>query len=621
VSSQTPLSDVLSEFARTMLTDYPLQGILDHLVQRIVDVLPISSAGARLIDAEATPRYIAASSEAAQRFQSLQSEVGQGPGVLACDTGEAVLVPDLFGETPFPDFASRALSEGLAAVFTFPLRNDDNLLGALDLYRDDPGPLDAESVASARVLADVTAVYLLNAQAREELKDRSEEAREVALHDPLTGLANRMLLLEYLHHAHLRMQRSGARVAVLYADLDKFKSINDSHGHRVGDELLLAVAARITDRLRPGDILARMSGDEFVVLCEDVGGKAEAGLIASRIVAAIAEPFELSCGAVTTSTSIGIAFMDREQLVAEDLIHNADIAMYQAKAKGGGRHQVINLAEQHRAQRQIGLMIDLRQARRGGDLRIAYQPLVRSRDAAVVGVEALLRWPHRSQGLVSSATLFPLVERAGLAMEIGEWVLRQACREHREWKSHSRGGQLGLSVNVSTAQLLSPGFVAQVEQVLLDTDADPNLLTFELTESALVQDAERSIVVLADLKKLGVTLALDDFARAFISLRALKRSLFDSIKLNVEFIGGIEQDVTTGSVVSALVGLAHALELQVVAEKIETAEQARAATVLGCDSSQGNYFARPMTGSDFQALLGRAGTDGHVRLPEPLAGG
>jgi diguanylate cyclase (GGDEF)-like protein len=618
VPSETQLSDVLSEFARTMLTDYPIQGILDHLVSRIVEVLPVTSAGVSLLSEDTTPKFVAASDDNALYYERLQSELGEGPCVIAFATGNEVVSPDLRQETRFPKFLAPARQAGLAAVFTFPMRDGDRPLGALDLYRDAPGALDHAAMVSAQTLADVAAAYLLNAQARQDLKHSTDQAREVALHDPLTGLANRLLLHEYLHRAHLRMQRSGTRVAVLYADLDKFKSINDTHGHRVGDELLLAVAGRITDRLRPGDVLARLSGDEFVVLCEDVAGKAETNLIADRIVAALAEPFLLSCGPVHTSASIGIAFMDRDHFVPEDLLHHADVAMYQAKGKGGGRHQVINLAEQHRAQRQIGLMTDLRQARRGGDLRIAYQPIVRTADAVVIGVGAQLRWPHHSQGLMSSATLFPLVEKAGLTMEIGEWVIRQACLDHQVWNESHPTQELGLSIYISTAQLLAPDFVAVVEQVTTDSGTDPGLLTFELDESAVTQDVERSLVVLADLKRLGVTLALDDFARALVSLRSLKRNLFDSIRLRIDFVSGMSQDHHDESVVTALIGLAHALELTVIAEKIETLAQYRAAAALECEASQGNFFARAMPATDMVALMRAPEPDGWVRLPRPV---
>ena len=268
------LSDVLSEFARTMVTDFPIQGILDHLVKRIVDIMPITGAGVTLISESLSPRYVAASSDAALRYEELQTELAEGPCLAAYETGERISVPDLSDEGRFPAFSPRALTAGLGAVFTFPLRHDDLLLGALDLYRDTAGPLTAEAMSAAQTLADVAAAYLINAQARSDLQDSSDQSRDAAMHDPLTGLPNRILLTQRLDHAFLRAGRSGKTIAVFFIDLDGFKSVNDAYGHQVGDGLLMAVAQRLTAVLRPGDSLGRLAGDEFVALCDELDGSA-----------------------------------------------------------------------------------------------------------------------------------------------------------------------------------------------------------------------------------------------------------------------------------------------------------------------------------------------------------
>ena len=232
------LSDILSEFARTMVTDFPIQGILDHLVKRIVGVLPVTAAGVTLIEAGLDPQYVAASDPLALRYERLQTELGEGPCLAAYGSDEAISVPDLRVEHRFPEFAPRALAAGLAAVFTFPLRHGDVQLGALDLYRDTPGPLSPEAMTTAQTLADVAAAYLINARARSDLQDSSDQSREAALHDPLTGLPNRVLMLELLEHAFRAARRSGNTSAVFFLDLDRFKEVNDTYGHQVGDELL-----------------------------------------------------------------------------------------------------------------------------------------------------------------------------------------------------------------------------------------------------------------------------------------------------------------------------------------------------------------------------------------------
>lgn len=336
--SEAVLSSVLREFARTMLTDFPIQGILDRLVERIVDVLPVTSAGVTLISSDAEPHHVAASDPSALRFVELQTEIGEGPCLAAYETGVPVLVPDLAQDPSFPRFTPRALEAGLAAVFTFPLRDGDERLGALDLYRDTTGLLSRSAMDAAETLADVTAAYILNARARIDLVEVSKRSRKLSLHDALTGLPNRVLLLERLTHAIERGTRSAQVAAVLFADLDGFKAVNDRHGHLVGDELLVQVARRLEAVVRPADTLARISGDEFVVLCEDLDDPDEADDIAVRLVAVMDEPFQLSCGPVRVGVSVGVAESLPGHAPTVQLLERADKAMY--RAKRGGGHQL-----------------------------------------------------------------------------------------------------------------------------------------------------------------------------------------------------------------------------------------------------------------------------------------
>ena len=332
------LAEVLSEFARTMLTNFSIEGILDRLVERIVDVMPVTGAGVTLMSPEGVPRYVAASDRAALGFERLQFDVGEGPCMDVYESGLPVCVPNLGNETRFPKFTRGALECGLVAVFAFPLRHDNGQVGALDLYRHTRGPLATASLKSAQTLADVAAAYLLSATTRADL----EASRKEALHDPLTGLANRVLLFEFLDQALLRADRSGRDVAVLFCDLDRFKCINDTFGHQVGDELLVAVAQSLAGLIRPSDTLARLAGDEFVIVCEGLNGVSEAKLIAERVVDLFATPFLMSVGRVDVAASVGIALGAESTIASRDLIDDADRAMYQAKQRGGAQCRVLD---------------------------------------------------------------------------------------------------------------------------------------------------------------------------------------------------------------------------------------------------------------------------------------
>src|SRR5947209_8703185 len=343
VVREEKLSAVLSEFARTMVTDFAVQGILDRLVERIVDVLPVTSAGVTLIEPGRAPRFVAASSTSALRFENVQTASGQGPCVLAYRSGEAVTVPRLRSDGRFPEFSAAGAEGGLAAVFAFPLNHGAGRLGALDLYRDTEGDLDPEDMVAAQTLADVTAAYLINAQAREEEKMASSHFQDLALHDVLTGLPNRLLFDQRLEHAVQRARRKHSKAAVLFADLDGFKAINDTYGHQTGDRLLVAVAERLSSVMRPGDTLARVSGDEFVILCEDVTSVEDARLLADRINSALTSPFTLDAAEIKITASVGIAYAGLAEQISAELITAADTAMYEAKRSGGGKHQVLDL--------------------------------------------------------------------------------------------------------------------------------------------------------------------------------------------------------------------------------------------------------------------------------------
>ncbi len=589
------LSSVLADFARTLTTDFPIQAILDHLVVTIVDVLPIDAAGVTLIAPGSSPHFIAASDESALCFEELQTELWEGPCLAAYETGEAVAIADLAHDTAFPRFAERASAAGLVAVFTFPLRQETGRLGALDLYCTTPGALTQEAMAAAQTLADVTTAYLLNAQARADLTQSYEVALENSLHDSLTGLPNRALLVQRLDHAIRRSRRSKKTVAILFADLDRFKVVNDTHGHRIGDELLIAVADRIGGLLRPGDTLARLAGDEFIILCDDLEMPSQAELLANRVGTALARPFQLSEIEVQLSASVGIAFAGQGSDVPEQIIQDAEAAMYQAKRKGGARFGTIDHGEQHLAIRRAGLTRDLRNAQARGELWLSYQPIVATGSGQIIGIEALLRWNHPTQGIIAPSVTVPLAERSGLIVGIGRWVMEQALLDRQGWIHHGGRPGLFMSVNVSVDQLIAPGFVDLVAGVVADTHTDPATVTLEVTESVLIRDSGKALLVLEALKDIGVVLALDDFGTGYSSLSYLKELPVDVIKIDRSFIVDLQRETASRLIVDAVVGLAHGLEMTVVAEGVESCDQLADVTAMGVDCYQGYHFAMPMS--------------------------
>jgi diguanylate cyclase (GGDEF)-like protein len=588
------LSAVLSEFARTMVTDFPIQAILDRLVHRIIEILPVTAAGVTLIGENREPHYIAASDESALRFESLQTRLGQGPCLAAYLTGQPVAVPDVANDQLFSLFSPAAAEQGLAAVFTFPLRHADLRIGALDLYRDTPGGLAAEDMVAAQTLADVAAAYLLNAEARDQARTASDRFHHSALHDPLTGLPNRLLLEQRLEHAAQRATRSPSTAAVLFADLDDFKQINDLHGHIVGDELLCAVARRLHDLIRPGDTLARVSGDEFVILCEDLAQPADGEDLAARIDAAFSAPFELTEVELQVTASVGMAYAGRGQDITDQLIADADTAMYQAKRRGGAQHQIIDLQLARAATARSSLEAALRSALRANRLELAYQPIVRTRDGLIVGAEALLRWndPHRGQ--VPPVEMIAAAEHSALIIELGAWALDRACRDRALWLHQNPDTPIAVAVNVTARQLMSPDFTATVARTLTRYHTDPASLILEITETSLIEDGRWAAAVLADLNTIGIRIALDDFGTGYSSLSHLRQLPVQILKIDQSFTSEITHVSTSAAIIEAVVTLAHTLGLTVTAEGVETEQQHRALRTLGCDHAQGYYYARPM---------------------------
>jgi diguanylate cyclase (GGDEF)-like protein len=463
----------------------------------------------------------------------------------------------------------------------------------LDLYRDTAGELSREDLMAAQTLADVAAAYLLNAKARDDARVTLEQYRYSAFHDPLTGLPNRSMLNQRLEHAAQRSQRSQATAAILFADLDRFKDVNDTHGHQVGDELLLAVADRLKALVRPGDTLARLGGDEFVVLCEDLHTPADVEHLASRIDRAFAAPFVLTDVELSISASVGTAYAGRVSDIGEQLLTDADTAMYQAKRRGGARHQSLDVTEAQRGTDRSRLERELRAAVARDELDVAYQPIVRTVDGIITGAEALLRWSHPDRGAVSAVSMVEVAEMSDLIDEIGARVLTRGCRDRNTWRHEHPQTPLDLAVNVSVRQLMNPRFPATALTILEETGMDPNGLILEITENVLVDDHPAAVKTLAELKAHGVRIALDDFGTGYSSLSYLRRLPIDLVKIDRSFIADIDRAPAGSTLVAGITNLIHALDLTVTAEGVETHHQHDTITTIGCDTAQGFLYAPP----------------------------
>jgi diguanylate cyclase (GGDEF)-like protein/PAS domain S-box-containing protein len=422
--------------------------------------------------------------------------------------------------------------------------------------------------------------------------ERAAEANltHLAQHDALTDLTNRTLLIDRVQHALERHGPERGLMVLLFCDVDGFKNINDAYGHQVGDAVLIATAARLTSVVRPQDTVARIGGDEFVVFCESVSDMEQAALTAARIQSAVSAPLMIGDVDVDVTVSIGVAVAGSDDDANPDtLLRDADEAMYQAKRQGPNVIEMFDEKLRIVAAARIVLLTDLRRASTGQELQLVYQPVVRIDDEKVVGAEALLRWEHPTRGLISPAEFIPFAERSGLIVPIGAWVMHQACLQGAEWERAEHGGSpMNLAVNVSGRQLgQGTGFVDLVKEALAESGLTPTSLTIEVTESALIDDAESALRVLHELKALGVRIAIDDFGTGYSSLIYLKRFPVDVLKVDRSFVEGLGQNTNDNAIVRSVIDLAQAFDMETVAEGIETVEQLDVLRSLGCRLGQG----------------------------------
>jgi diguanylate cyclase (GGDEF)-like protein/PAS domain S-box-containing protein len=436
-----------------------------------------------------------------------------------------------------------------------------------------------------------------------ERKMAEQRLQHEAIHDVLTGLPNRALFMDLLGRSLGRSRRKTDYLfAVLFLDLDRFKMINDSLGHLIGDQLLIAMARRLERCLRPGDVVARLGGDEFTILLDDIKDVNDATRIADRIQNELKQPFQLGGQEVFTTASIGIALSASGYERPDDLLRDSDTAMYRAKAMGKACHQVFDSAMHSRAVALLQLETDLRRAMERNEFVLYYQPTVCLRSGRIHGVEALIRWQHPERGLVLPDDFIPHAEETGLIIPIGNWVLEEACKKMREWHRHFP--HLTISVNLSVKQFTQSQLSLQVQNTLYETGLNPNCLMIEITESMLMENPESTATVLEQLKRLDVKIHIDDFGTGYSSLSYLHRFPIDTLKIDRSFVSRMAAVNENLEIVRTIVTLAHNLGMDVIAEGVETAEQLAQLRALKCERAQGYYFSEPVDAHQVSRLFG-----------------
>ncbi len=549
------------------------------LVQNSSDVVSV-------VDADTTIRYIS---------PSVERVLGYSPEELDGTKFINLVPPE--DKTQLLSFLSSASREGDAhtGLIEFRVRHKDAFW------------LHVETLRTNLLHDPNVKGIVLNTRDIEERKAFEEQLSHQAFHDPVTNLANRALFKDRVEHALERQRRDDRPVSVLFMDLDDFKTINDSLGHAAGDHLLAEVGERLKTCLRSADTPARFGGDEFAILLEDGGQGVEAADVASRILASLEGPFHLEGKEVFVRASIGIASGDLERSEsggAEELLRNADVAMYMAKESGKGRYQVFEPAMHDTALKRLELKADLQRAVDNAEFILHYQPVIELESGSISGLEALVRWNHPTRGMIPPLDFIPLAEETGLIVPIGKWVLEEACQQAIALQGRFPSDPpLHMAVNLSARQVARPEIVGEIAATLMETGLDAGSLILEITESVMMADMELSIARLSELKELGVMLAVDDFGTGYSSLNYIRRFPVDILKVDKSFVDGVNDGGEESALTAAIIELAGILKLKPVAEGIERADQLEKLLALKCDLGQGFYFAKPLPMSEIDDLL------------------
>lgn len=526
---------------------------------------------------------------------------GQGPTGIAIRTGKTFVDQDCQKNPNMAPWHDAIIKNGFQSSIGLPLSSKNRVLGAICIYSNELNAFNPDEVHLLEELANNLSYGMEVLRIRTEHEEAEKKLAFLAYHDPLTGMPNRLLLRDRFEQATVLAKRDRTGAALLYLDLDNFKLINDSLGDVYGDKLLVHVATRLKACLRETDTISRQSGDEFIILLNNVADLGMVEIIAENIIEAFVEPFHIDGHALNTSTSIGISLLPGDGKSLDVLLKNADIALYHAKESGRNTFRFFSEEMNRDALQHMQLQGQLRNSLKNKELLLHYQPQVDIASGQIIGAEALLRWQHPELGLVAPAKFIPLAERSGLIIPIGEWVLNEACRQAKIWNASPALPPMVMAVNLSALQFKRGNLIETVINALERSGLPAGQLELELTESILLQDMDVVMKTLRRLKEIGVKLSIDDFGTGYSSLSYLKRLDVDKLKIDQSFVRDLIEDQDDASIVKAIIQLGHTLQLTTIAEGVETSAQLDILRSNGCDQFQGYLFSRALPAEAFSS--------------------